>query len=170
MRIDRTLNTNLTNIAYAVVIASFIIIWITTGMTSQNGLTALISGYSGLLAALVFLVVLGWTNMDQTVPIMTRLTSFIPFIVLIFIISLLVAYLSIYFERISTDQMSTYYYTFSHMSTLFLAVQIGILFRSILTTSSMDPKTFSILMLLGTINAIIVISLGVILKFYSTQG
>jgi hypothetical protein len=37
-------------------------------------------------------------------------------------------------------------------------------------SKSIQPKIFSILILLGTINAIIVITLGVILKSYVTDG
>ena len=47
------------NIPFAVIIASFIIIIVTTGMTDSNGLSALIGGYSGLLFGLIFIIIRG---------------------------------------------------------------------------------------------------------------
>ena len=38
-----------------------------------------------------------------------------------------------------------------------------------LTHNSINPKTFSLMMLIGTINLITVITLGVVLKYYATD-
>ena len=174
MKIDRELYVNLTNIAYSVVIAGFIIVVITTGMTNENSLTALISGYSGLLAALLFLVILNWINMDN-VGLLQRIISLFPFLIIMFIILLLVTYLSLFFDRIVSNKVSSYYYSFSMVSTIFLAAQIMLLFSELISkhfesTKQIGGKMLSLLMLLGVINGILVITLGIILKFYSTQG
>ena len=91
------------------------------------------------------------------------------------IIILLIVYLSIYFERIISDKVSNYYYSFSNLSTIFLAVQIMMLFSIFFNKKEGDmgrslDKTFSIILLLGLVNIIIVTTIGIVLKYYSTQG
>jgi hypothetical protein len=174
MKLDIDLYKNLANISYSFLVAGFIIVIVTTGVTNKNSLTALITGYSVLLVSLLFLLWLNWMNMD-TMPIFTILKNFFPFLTIITLIVLLITFLSIYFDRISENHVSNYYYTFSNLSTIFLSVQIFLLFRELTTkqfevTKSLSPRMFSILMLLTTINAIIVATLGIVLKFYITQG
>jgi hypothetical protein len=71
------------NVPLAVIIGSFIIIVITSGMTDPNALKALIGGYAGLLFGILFIVILNfpppsWLDM-------------VPFIVVLFLISLLIS-------------------------------------------------------------------------------
>lgn len=155
------------NIPLAVIIASFIIIIITTGMTDSNGLSALIGGYSGLLLGLLFIVILNFP------PV--RYLDMMPFAFLMSIISLFIYYLSTYFEQISTGNVSGYYNSFSILSTLFLAAQMAILFSAMFKglgngLGMLSSKTFSILALLGVIHFLIVTTIGIVLHFYSTQG
>lgn len=156
------------NVPLAVIIASFIIIVITTGMTNSNGLSALIGGYSGLLLGLLFIVILNFP------PV--RYLDMVPFAFLMIIISLFIYYLSTYFEQISTGNVSGYYNSFSILSTLFLAAQMAVLFSAMFKglgnggLGMLSNKTFSILALLGVINFLIVITIGIVLHFYSTQG
>jgi len=61
------------------------------------------------------------------------------------------------------------------LSALFLIAQLFTIFSSIsdlnfMKTKSIGNTRFIILMLMATINTICVVSLGVILKFYSTDG
>lgn len=174
MKLDPELTKNLTNISYSLLVAGFIIVIVTTGLTNQNSLTALISGYSVLLVSLLFLLWLNWLNMD-TVPIFIIIKNMFPFLTIITLIILLITFLSVYFDRIASNHVSSYYYTFSNLSTIFLAVQIFLLFRELTNkqfelTKSINPRVFSTLMLLTTINAIIIGTLGIVLKFYITQG
>lgn len=156
------------NIPFSVIIASFIIIIITTGMTDENALKALIGGYSGLLLGILFLVLL---NMPPT-----NILDMFPFIMVMIIISLLIYYLSTYFDLISKGEVSGYYKSFSVLSSIFLATQIIILFSAMFSGSGemsgklLSDKTFSLLSLFGVINFLIVITIGVVLHFYSTQG
>ena len=116
------------NIPLAVIIASFIIIVITTGMTDSNGLSALIGGYSGLLLGLLFIVILNFP------PV--RYLDMMPFVFLMCIISLFIYYLSTYFEQISTGNVSGYYKSFSILSTMFLAAQMAVLFSAMFKNDS----------------------------------
>ena len=155
------------NVPLSVIIGSFIIIIITTGMTDKNGLKALIGGYSGLLLGLIFVIIISY-------PFPNWL-DMVPFIVIIFIISLLIFYLSTYFDKISSGEISSYYNSFSILSTIFLATQMIILMSSILSNTDepnklLTDKTFALLGLFGVINFLIVMTLGIVLHFYSTQG
>jgi hypothetical protein len=165
---DKEEYSKVINIPLAVIIASFIIIIITTGITNTNGLSSLIGGYMGLLLGIIFIIIL---NM----PI-GNLLDLVPFASIIVIVSLIIYYLFTYFDNISSGQISSYYGSFSVVSTIFLATQIIILFSAFfnssgdLSTKILSDKTFALLSLIAVINLLVVITLGVVLHFYSTQG
>jgi len=155
----------------SVIVASFIIVIITTGVSDPNTVSALIGGYMGLFLGVTIVTVL--TSMN--IPF-TNWLDLIPFVVLLIIIFLMIYYLYQYFNRISTGQVSTYYSSFSTLSTLFIATQLIILFSSLYKISDnfqnkiLTSKTFSLVSLFSVINLLVVITLGIILRFYSTQG
>lgn len=157
---------NVVNIPYAVILASCILILITTGVTDENALKGLIGGYMGLALGVLFLIIL---NM----PPVSWLDIF-PFIVILGIIGLMVYYLYMYFDRIARGEVSGYYNSFSVLSTIFLGAQFIMLFSSLknndMNGKLLTDKMFSLLALFGVINYLIVITIGIILHFYSTQG
>jgi hypothetical protein len=161
------------NVPLSIIIASIIIIIVTTNMTDTNGLSALIGGYSGLLLGLLFVILLNQIFAN------TSYLDMIPMIVLMMIISLMIFYLAKYFERISKGEVSNYYSSFSLLSTVFLMTQIIIIFNSMysritnnnqLSNKLFSDTTYSLLGLFGVINMLIVLTIGIILHFYSTQG
>jgi hypothetical protein len=168
--IDKELYKKIVNIPLAVIIASVIIVIVTTGMTNENGVSALIGGYSGLLLGILFIIILNLPS--------NNLLDFFPFITIIIIIILIIYYLSTYFKQISKGEVSSYYQSFSILSMIFLATQMVILFSAMFGDKSsgelsgklLSDKTFALLGLFGVINFLIVITLGIILHFYSTQG
>lgn len=170
MMFDKEEYKKVINVPLSVIIGSFIIIIITTGMTDPNGLKALIGGYSGLLMGILFILILNYPPPNWL--------DIVPFILVIFIISLLIFYLATYFDKISSGEVSSYYNSFSILSTIFLAMQIIILISSMfsnmntgeITNKLLSDRTFALLGLFGVINFIIVITIGIILHFYSTQG
>ena len=155
------------NVIVAIIIASCIIILITSNMTDKNGLSALIGGYSGLLLGMLFIILLNL--------LFKRYSYFdmFPLLMIIIIIGLLVRYLGIYFDKISSGEVSSYYVSFSLLSTLFLFTQIIMIFSAIYKSQNKNLfsyTSFSLLGLLSVINIIIVITIGIVLHFYSTQG
>ena len=170
MMFDKEEYKRVINIPIAVIIGSFIIIIITTGMTDKNGLSALIGGYSGLLLGMLFVAILNY-------PPNSWLDMF-PLVVIMIIVSLLIYYLSTYFDQISKGEVSSYYNSFSILSTIFLATQIIIIFSAMFSNSGeretrgklLSDTTFSLLGLFGVLNFLMVITIGVVLHFYSTQG
>ena len=90
------------------------------------------------------------------------------------IISWLLVLLYKYFDRITSNKVSDYYVSFVNISTILTLAQLFMLMNAVTDTyfennKSLQPKTFSILILFGTINIITVITLGVILKSYVTD-
>lgn len=156
------------NVPIAVIIASFTIIMITTGMTDSNGLSSLIGGYFGLLLGILFIIIL---NMPPT-----NILDMFPFGMLMVIISLLIYYLFTYFDQISKGEVSGYYNSFSILSAIFLGTQLFILFKAMFSDSKektgklLSDTTFALINLFGVINFLLVITIGIILHFYSTQG
>jgi hypothetical protein len=157
------------NVPFAVIIASFIIIIITTNMTDSNGLSALIGGYFGLLVGILFVLILDlmFTNV--------RMFDMIPLVIIMGLVGLLIYYLFSNFDRISSGQVSNYYSNFSILSTIFLVFQIVVIINSVfkqdqLSSRLFNDKTMSILGLFGILNLLVVMTLGIVLHFYSTQG
>lgn len=159
----------LINIPISVIIASFIIIIVTTSMTDKNALNALIGGYSGLLIGMLFLLILNWPP--------NKWLDISPFIIVLSIVSLFIYYLTTYSEKIVQGHVSTYYISFSTLSTIFLALQVITIISSLVSNSTQQiqqtlfsPKIFALLGLIGVINILMVLTIGIILNFYSTQG
>jgi hypothetical protein len=155
----------------SVVIASFIVVLLTSSANTDNGVTALTSGYMGMFIGIVILIVLTSINMN-----IGNWLNLAPFIIILLIIFLLLFYLIKYHDRIANGEVSDYYASFSTMSTIFLATQLMMLFSSLFNVTE-DPnkklipyKMLALLILFGVINFIIVITMGVILGFYTTQG
>jgi len=160
----------LMNVPLSVIIASSIIITITTNMTDRNGLTALLGGYLGLLLGLLFVLLL------NVIFIKTSYLDMGPIIMVMIIIGLLLYYLNIYFDRIIAGHVSNYYSGFSILSLLFLAIQLIIIFNVVynktqdLNAELFSKTTYALLTLFSVINILVVLTIGVILHFYSTQG
>jgi hypothetical protein len=169
MRFDKEEYYKVMNIPLSVIIASFITIIITTGITNTNGLNALIGGYIGLLLGIFFILIINYQNQS--------LLDLFPFISIIMIIGLILHYFRTYYHLISSGEVSSYYSSFSTLSTIFLAVQIMLLFKEMYNAYTRDMNgpiftnsSFALLGLLAVINGLIVITLGIVLHFYSTQG
>ncbi len=159
------------NVLLAIVIASCVIILVTMNMIDPNGLSALLGGYAGLLLGMLFIMIVSliFTNA-------TYLDMF-PLLMIIIITGGLMYYLYRYYDNISSGHVSGYYSSFSVVSTIFLFTQIIIIFLAIYgkneenqTDKLFKPTTFSLLGLFSVLNIITVLTIGVVLHFYSTQG
>lgn len=167
--------TNLKNMAYSITIASIITIIIITlsNIYNENSLIALLISYGAIVSSLVLIFGILYNNyLNIDISILYKLKSLFPLIIVIAIILFLMFLLIKYYEEITNNRVSNYYYMFSLLSTIFLVTQLIILYNDlgVDSTKYLSSRTFSILTLLGTINFIIAITLGVILKFYTTDG
>jgi hypothetical protein len=168
---DKEKYNKILSIPVSIIIASFIIVIVTTGMTDSNAVAALIGGYMGLFLGILFVLII--TSMNVPLSNWIDLT---PFVTLLIILFLLVFYIYTYYNRIADDHVSSYYTTFSKWSTIFIAIQMIMVLSSLYNVNVdsskriISGKTFALLNLIGILNFICVITLGVVLRFYSTQG
>ena len=166
-----TLPSNVANLLYAVIIATVFSIFCTVGMTTESALSALIGEYSIIGAAILIMTAIKMKSLIDSGDLvkMSTLLTMSPFLFILFIIIYYISIISIYFDKIVSNKISEYYYSFSKLTTVLIVSQIFLLVYTIANNIEIPRKTFSILMLLGTINAIVVITLGIILKFYTTD-
>jgi hypothetical protein len=161
----------LMNIPFAVIVASFIIIIITTNMTDKNSVSALLGGYSGVFIGMLFTVVLHLTFFQSSY------LDMFPMAMVMIIVGLSIFYLGANFDRISKGEVSSYYSSFSTLSIIFLITQSSLIFTAIYKKTQQPQSikmfsdtTFSLLGLFSVINLLIVVTIGIVLHFYSTQG
>lgn len=169
---DLNVTTNISNFLYALIIAAVFAVFCTIGVNTQGALEALIGEYCVIGAAVLILLVLKIKVINpESLKTMSTLITLAPFLFILFIVIYYIVILSIYFTKIASNKISNYYYSFSTISTLLLVAQIILLVSSVAkaNVTELSKKTFSILMLLGTINGIVVVTLGIILKFYTTD-
>ena len=183
MAMNDALYSNLINLFYAIIIAAGIIAVITTGSNNENAASALIGGYSAMafsifaLAALLFNAATSGKSDMGGRDLVKILIHLFPFAMIMFILVLMITFLSTYFDKIAANKVSQYYNSFSTVNMIFLAMQMGMLFNALHKTgafkmasantalSAISSTTYAVLMLLGTINSISAITLGVILKY-----
>ncbi len=163
--------SNITNLLTAVLVADVFSILCTIGITSQSGLEALIGEYSIMGAVILIILILKAKGMFNSgiIDKMSILITLAPFLFLLFIVIYYIVLVSIYFENIVSKKISDYYYIFSKISTMLILGQVLMLVYTMSKYIEVPKKIFTILMLLGTINAIVLITLGIVLKFYTTD-
>jgi len=169
--------TVLNGIAGTLVLAIIItIFWAKT----ETALNALIVEYSILGAVVLTLMILNpnpnpnpnsgsiWSNLIST------LSRWSPYLFILFNIIYYIVVTSIYFKSIESNDASNYYYKFLYIATGLILAQIVLMIYSNLKDSRITLDVIkiinSLIILLGTISGIVVITLGIILKLYKTQG
>ena len=165
------MTSNLTNLLTAILVADVFCILCTIGVTTESGLEALIGEYSIMGAVVLIILVLKTkTMLDGSVTDkMSILLTLTPFILILTLIISFIVLISKYFKQIADNKISDYYYGFSKISTGLILTQILTIVYSMTKSTELSKKVFSVLMLLGTINAIALITLGIILNFYTTD-
>ena len=161
----------LINVPLAIAIASVVVIVFTTTSLNANGLSALIGGQVGLLLSLLFLVVIHITftnaiNIDM-----------LPLFLLMCVISMLLYYIITNFDHISSQHVPAYYTAFSWLFNLFVGAQLWLVFGAMCNTNKdfvasrlFTRVTLCVLGLLNLLTWVIVITLGIVLQYYTTQG
>jgi hypothetical protein len=174
MVLNPELYNTLIGIPYSLGIASIIVILFTTGSTSSHELYALQYSYIILACSVMFLFGLLWNKIDSgTSAAFTKIMTLFPFIMIMIITFGIPVLLYIYFDRISKG-VSNYFTLFLNISTMLTVAQIWMFFKALSdpyfkSNNALNPKTFSLLTLLGTINLIVCVTLGVVLQYYATD-
>jgi hypothetical protein len=182
----------LNGICYIIIFVSFFIIFIVSNLLGKYSLQTNITCYITVLITVAFLFM---TNIFiEYIPISRGLQSIFsddsnyivkifsaliyvlkyaaPFFIFMLSIIILIYSMSKHFDNISDGNVSGYYYTFSYLFLILLITQMVVLFYNRVNemNKSMSNKIYMILMLLSTISGISVITLSIILKYFTTDG
>jgi hypothetical protein len=144
------------------------------GSSSASSLTGTITGYSFIITGTLLLMGYLMNNM-KGLSIISQLITVGPFVVLIGILVYMIYLLSFYFNQITNGNVSNGYYSFMNIFIVLLMVQMFIFYngtrdRSFIETGTIGKATGLVLYFLEIINIIVVITLGIILKYFSTDG
>jgi hypothetical protein len=171
LNIPSNISFNLFKVLYALIVGSSIIVFFTSGVTDITSITALRVTYIIILISLIFIIIL----ISKSLTLQNMLLKFFPiFIPIIVFISYIIYLLFNYGDKISTNKVSDYYSTFMNLTNILLFIQITILLSEINIKSfenlNLSPKILSILKLFSVLTAVSGITLGIILKYYTTDG
>lgn len=160
-------------IPITIIIASIIVILFTINATSENGVISLISGYSGLLAGIVFFLVITFVSLGSIK--LTYIIDLFPFVLMLIIIAVSLVFINNNSQSIAAGHVPTEYYTYSYISIFFIIVQLWFLVNAIRNVNQnplqiIGQPTYSMLCLLWTLNIIVVIIISILLQFYGTNG
>jgi hypothetical protein len=176
--INQYLFDNIINISYAFIIGGLIVVLFTVGTHNQNALIGTISGYAAatcatiLLAGLTYTTIITGFKKPQWSDIITTL---IPFLILFLIFGFSLALISVFFNNIADNKVSDYYGMFSYISVTFILLQVWIFYSAtqqkvFRENGYIDKVTLLKLLLLAIFNMLTLITLGVTLKYFSTDG
>jgi hypothetical protein len=176
--IDESLFNNILNISYAFILGGLIVVICTIGTHNKNALIGTITGYAASTCAVLLLASLTYTNITTGIKnpsIMEIIFTLIPFIVLIIIFGFSLALISIYFNKIANNRISDYYGMFSFISVIFILFQVWIFFvatkqKAFRDSGFINKVTLLKLLLLSIFNMLTLITLGITLKYFSTDG
>ena len=155
----------------AFLIVGMIILFCTVGTNTTSSLSGTITGYSfiivGILLLLGFLTKQGQRNMD----LLTTFLSFGPILVFLGILIYIIYLLSLNFDKITSGNISDSYYNFMYIFIVLIALQIYLIYLGMQNEQFKLSKVMSMLLYLIEVVAIIVIiTLGIILKYFATDG
>lgn len=170
--IDQTLLSTIYNLFYAIVAASCIIILVSCWMSNTGSVNALISGYFGLSISLTFLLLLKFTSYNTNYLGSMIILSLTPLLLVMFVSIYSLVLLMMNKDSISNGYVTTQFSSLMTMSTIMTIVQMVMIFRDKLqiATQTINTKNVSIINLIGVLNIIVVITLGITLSKYTTQG
>jgi hypothetical protein len=176
--IDQQLFENILSISYSFIFGGLIIVLMTIGTHNQSALIGTITGYSAAACATILISGLTYStiaNGNKTPQISDILSALGPMILLFIIFLFSLTLVSVYFDNISQNKVSNYYGMFSNMSILFILIQVYIFYlatnqKSFRENGYINKLTVMKLLLLSVINILILITEGVSLKYFSTDG
>lgn len=164
---------------FSLIIVGLILAFVSMMLKNASSIPVTITSYS-CLAVGILLVMSTLLYGKRESMTWTQMFTFFkvnlgPFLVILALIGYLL-YLTIYYKNlISNGHLSGSYYTFNTISLLLICMQVGILYNamkkpSFESTGNIPLTHSAFLYLLGTINFVFALTMGVILKYFSTDG
>jgi hypothetical protein len=165
----------LDTVFFSLIITGVIILLLTFGSTNRSALIGIMIGYSfiaiGLLSVIGYLL----TSILKSKPFFQILITILPFLLLISTILYILYLIATYFTNIIQGNITNSYNTFTMMFNILLVLQLLLFFYAISDKKFIQTSDFSKLysisiLLFGILNTFIVITLGIMLSYFSTDG
>ncbi len=179
--VTHKVESSIKDISYALLYGGLIIVLFTIGTYNTAAVSGTLGGYAAAVLAILFLFSLTYTNYtskslnDNSFSWKILSLIFVPYFILLGILGYSLAIISIYFDDITKDRVSPYYKTFSYISLIFIVIQVYVFGKTTSKPEFLDHGIISTLslvklILLGVINIVVLISLFISLKYFSTDG
>jgi hypothetical protein len=163
----------------SLLLVGLIIIFCTVGSNTASNLTGTIIGYSFIVTGILLLVGYLLKNMNalagSNFSFISSLITIGPLVSLIGILVYIIYLLSYYFSQIAQGHISSGYYTFMNIFIILLMIEFYICYngmqdKAFKTTGALGKVTSMILYLLELVSIVTAITLGIVLKYFSTDG
>lgn len=163
----------------SLLVVGVIIIFCTMGSNSASNLTGTIIGYSFIVTGTLLLIGYLLNNMNaitgSNFSLISSLITIGPFVLLIGILIYMIYLLSYYFSQITAGHISSGYYTFMRIFIILLMVEFYVFYngtqdKAFKSTGTIGKITGMILYLLELVSIVTAITLGIVLKYFSTDG
>lgn len=163
----------------SLLVVGVIIIFCTMGSNSASNLTGTIIGYSFIVTGTLLLIGYLLNNMNaisgSSFSLISSLITVGPFVLLIGILTYMIYLLSYYFSQITAGHISSGYYTFMNIFIVLLMIEFYVFYNGtqdkvFKTTGTIGKITGMILYLLELVSIVTAITLGIVLKYFSTDG
>jgi len=173
------INNWLTNVYKAFIYASVILLIIALNTSGNTTIGATIAGYSTMIFSLLIIMTMILNGVNDTMKdastyqvFMNLLVTIGPFLVILGILGFLIYLLITYKTIISEGHVSSYYGSFSFLSSILVIMQIYLLYNGLqnMQKHRMSKITLSVISLTAVLNMMCAMILYVILKYYTTDG
>jgi len=165
----------------SLLIVGVIIILCTVTSNSASSLTGTIIGFSFIVTGTLLMIGYLMNNLNSqatassTSSLISALITVGPFVLLLGILIYMIYLLSYYFKQITDGHVAGGYYTFMNIFIVLLMVEFYIFYngmqdKTFKTSGTVGKVTGMILYLMELISIVTVITLGIILKYFSTDG
>ena len=157
---------------YSLIITGLLVVIITFGLSSIVGY---IVGYSFILAGFFFLGGYLLLTMPKNTGFLSALLGILPFICIIAVIVAYLVQIGKFKDRITNGHISSSYYSFSNIFLILIFLQSYVFYTALQDSQFKETHTLNkvysgILNILSLFSAMTVITIYIILAFYSTDG
>ena len=173
---DNSIFSSLTSRFYiSLITVGIILLFATIGTTSMDGLNGTISGYFFIAIGIAILVSFIISVASKGASLISSIFSMGPFFVTIGIISYILYLLFTYKDRIAQGNIAPGYAKFTNISVILVLMQLFLFYmgtqkESFQRDKKLDRVYSGLLYFVGVINIVTVITIGIILRYFSTDG
>ena len=175
---DDSIFNSLTSKFYiSLITVGIILLFATIGSTSMDSLNGTIAGYFLIAIGMAILIscIIGISSKNGSQNIISAIFSVGPFFVTIGIVAYILYLLFTYKDRIAQGNIAPGYANFTNISVILILLQLFLFYmgtqkQSFQRDNKLDRVYSGLLYFVGVINIVAVITIGIILKYFSTDG